>query len=550
MSYSPDRKTVATVLYDNSIVFRDGESFAEIRRMKVDSGSIHHIVFSPDGRLLAGTSAAHPAHVGGVAVGGMAGRGGRPRTIQSIDDPMEIAALVIWDVANATETRRIDVQGAHPNRVVFSPDGRSLVAPFCDGTIRSYDVAGGREQFRLRPDGPSQRTIAFSPDGSMLATGDDTAGTSASAIHVWDAVRKREIHRFAVGHDPLALAFSPDGRTLAAAPWEKVLRLWDLGTGRELNPLPSHRNSVACLVVAPDGHSVITGGYDTAIRRWDAATGRELSVVGTYPGPVYDLAISPDGRHLISSTVEGQDVRLTELSTSPTHRPLPINPGSRGRGLAFSPDGRLAFASGKIADVTTGRETATLLDEAGKPFRPWAWACFTPDNTGLLATDGAEVWLWDVTGGKPVRKIASPRDQIMSIAVSPDGRLLAIGVGTTVRLWHLATGREVKTSMRHDASFVVASFSPDGRLIVSGCGYDTRHDDPSVRVWEVASGKEVRRFNGHRAGIYSVAFFPDGRRVASAGSDAIAMVWDLALEAGEQAAPASSSPISKDSGPN
>ncbi len=59
-----------------------------------------------------------------------------------------------------------------------------------------------------------------------------------------------------------------------------------------------------------------------------------------------------------------------------------------------------------------------------------------------------------------------------------------------------------------------------------------KHDDPSVRMWEVASGQEVRRFNGHRAGIYSVAFFPDGRRVSSAGSDAMAMVWDTALEAG------------------
>ena len=84
--------------------------------------------------------------------------------------------------------------------------------------------------------------------------------------------------------------------------------------------------------------------------------------------------------------------------------------------------------------------------------------------------------------------------------------------------------------MRHDSDFVVAAFSPDGRLIVSGCGYDSKHDDPSIRVWEVASGKEVRRFNGHLAGIYSVAFFPDGHRVASASSDATAMVWDLALE--------------------
>ena len=96
------------------------------------------------------------------------------------------------------------------------------------------------------------------------------------------------------------------------------------------------------------------------------------------------------------------------------------NPKSRGRGLAFSPDGRLATASGKIWEVATGREHASLLDEKGEPFLPWGWACFTPDNSGLVATDGGAIWLWDVTGGRPVRQIAAPGFQIMSVALSPD----------------------------------------------------------------------------------------------------------------------------------
>ena len=209
---------------------------------------------------------------------------------------------------------------------------------------------------------------------------------------------------------------------------------------------------------------------------------------------------------------------------------------SRGRGLAFSPDGRLAFTSGKVSDVATGREVGSLLDEEGKPFHPWAWACFLPDGTGLVATDGSAIGVWNGSGGRPARKLASPGG-VQSIAVSPDGRYLLAGgqLSDRLDLWHLPTGREVNTNMRHDDLYVVAAFSPDGRLIVSGCGYDMSNKDPSVRVWEVASGQEVRRFEGHRAGIYSVAFFPDGRRVASAGSDAIAMVWDLALEPDRQA---------------
>ncbi len=518
------------LLADNSVAFRDGETLAEVRSMKAVSGFVRQITFSPDGRLLAGTNEDQAHHMR------LMGAPGRAAPVTP--EASEKSAIVAWNVAKATESWRTEVDGCHPDTLVFSPDGQVLAAAFCDGTIRFYDSRTGREQGRMKAKGPGQGVIAFSRDGKTLASADDTAGTSISEIRLWDVAQRAETRRFSSGSRYVPkLAFSPDGKTLASPGWGKILCRWDVATGREVEPVPGSRTSVACLVVSPIDNTVITGDYNNTIRRWDAATGRELAAIGTHPAPVYDLAISPDGRSLLSCDIEPK-VRLWDIGAGQgSHRPLTINPESRGRGLAISPDGRLAAAAGKISDVATGQEVASLLDEDGKPFHPWAWACFTPDNTGLIATDGATVWLWNPSGGKPVRKIASPGPQIMSIAVSPDGKFLAVGVNDTIRLWHLASGREVNTSMRHDGSFVVAAFSPDGRLIVSGCGYDSDHSDPSIRVWEVASGREVRRFNGHRGGIYSVAFFPDGRRVASAGSDAMAMVWDLALQSDGGSAP-------------
>jgi RNA polymerase sigma factor (sigma-70 family) len=531
MAYSPDGHTLATSLFDGSIVFRDVETLAELRRVKVAARYVQHIAFSPDGRLLAATGENELPHQDrAMPIGGF-GTGNRKRR-RPAPNPAEKSSLIIWDVTSGREVRRIDIQGRHPNELVFTPDGKSLVAPYCDGTIRFHDVTNGRESSVLTGEGISQATLALARDGRLVASADDTGGDAAAVIHLWDVARRVELRQLVVGQDSANLAFSPDGKTLASVTREKVFRLWDVATGREIKPGPSHRSSVACLVVSPRDDTVITGGYDDAIRHWDSITGRELAVIGTHPEPVYDLAISPDGRFLVSSSIEGSAVRLTDLTAIQNPpRPLPINPGSRGRGLAFSPNGRLVFSSGKISEVETGREVASLLDELGKPFHPWAWACFTPDGTGLVASNGHKIWLWDVTGGKPVRKLGEPGRQIMSVAVSPDGRFLLVGVDNAARLWHLSTGREVKTNMRHDASYVVAAFSPDGRLIVSGCGYDMKHDDPSVRVWEVASGQEVRRFVGHRAGVYSVAFFPDGRRLASAAADAMAMVWDLSLPA-------------------
>jgi RNA polymerase sigma factor (sigma-70 family) len=530
MSYSPDGRTLATALFDNAICLRDVETLVELRRIKVVTRGMHHIVFSPDGRLLAGTSQDQDPHFHGAAAGGVFPAGGMLRQARGGPDASEKASIRIWDVAQATEIRRLAIEGSHTNSVTFSPDGKILAAPFCDATIRFYDPVSGNEVRRIKVNGPMQSALAFSPDGTFVASSDNPETRhvgDVAEIHIWDVARQTEVRRLPTRDEfGFGIAFSPDGKRLAS-PVGTTIHLWDAETGREINAPSSHRSSVACLVVSSADGTVISGGYDNAIRKWDPATGRELAMIGSHPRPVYDLAISPDGKFLLSCSIDAT-IHLQDIGAGQEFpRVLVGNPKSRGRGLGFSPDGRLATAAGKVWEVATGREHASLLDERGEPFQPWAWACFTPDNLGLVATNGSAIWLWDVTGGRPVRQIAAPGSQIMSVALSPDGRFLAAGVNDAIRLWHLASGRDVKVTMRHDARYVVAAFSPDGRLLVSGCGYDMTNDDPSVRVWEVASGGEVRRFDGHRAGIYGVAFFPDGRRIASSSADATAMVWDL-----------------------
>ena len=269
-------------------------------RGRSDEGRIRE---HPPDRILAGRPAAGWDESGALGTHRRRAdrrvRGGRRSAAShSIDsfDP-ERASLVIWDVAQAAETQRIDVQGCHPIAWCSRPMAQSLVAPFCDGTIRFFDAASGHERFRLRLDGPGQRTIAISPDGSTLWL---PAMTRRGYRHrqstsgTWPESERR------TGWPSLTILTDsrsrPMGRLSPWAQWEKVLRLWDLATGREIDPKPSHRNSVACLVVSPGGKTVITGGYDNAIRQWDAVTGRELSVIGMHADPVYDLAISPDGR--------------------------------------------------------------------------------------------------------------------------------------------------------------------------------------------------------------------------------------------------------------
>ena len=266
---------------------------------------------------------AHHMRLPGAGMGA-----GAPRAPDA-PEPGEKSSIVIWDVAKAAESRRFAIAGAHPDRLVFSPDGRTIAAPCCDGSIRLFEPAGNGEVDRMKVKSPGQHAVAFSRDGRTLASADDTSGTLTVAIHLWDVARRTEIrHLSADSKYVFALAFSPDGRTLASAGWEKILRLWDVATGREIDPRPSHGTSVACLVVSPGDDSVITGGYDQAIYKWDADTGRELAMMETHSLPVYDLAISPDGRYLLSSDI-GAAVWLRELGGGQNPAP-PLWRSTRG----------------------------------------------------------------------------------------------------------------------------------------------------------------------------------------------------------------------------
>ena len=268
-----------------------------------------------------------------------------------------------------------------------------------------------------------------------------------------------ELRRFQTRDElDFGISLSPDGKAVATTKG-KTVRLWNAETGREIKAAPSHRSSVVCLVVSPADQTVITGGNDNAIRRWGPEHRRELSVIGNHPQPVHDLAMTSDGRFLLSrawTPPSASGIWAGDRDRAASWR---STPRAEAEGWRSSRDGRLSTAAGKIWEVASGREIAKLLDESGKAFRPWGPAAFVPDAAGLVATNGGEIWLFDVASGRSVRKIAAPGFQISSISLSPDSRFLVSGVNDQVRLWHMATGREVtQPTMKHDAGFVVATF--------------------------------------------------------------------------------------------
>jgi WD40 repeat protein len=107
------------------------------------------------------------------------------------------------------------------------------------------------------------------------------------------------------------------------------------------------------------------------------------------------------------------------------------------------------------------------------------------------------------------------------MAVSPDGKLVAIAKENEVRIWDLSSGRPVAASLRHSGPITCVAFSPDGKLLASGS------EDATVGLWEVATGKRSKTLMGQTDSIIGVAFSPDGREILTRSRDQTISYWDI-----------------------
>jgi len=276
--------------------------------------------------------------------------------------------------------------------------------------------------------------VAFSPDGKTLA-----AASTSGVIQLWDTTNGAAVGNWADLQTLICLAFSPDGKTLATASWEGGATLWDVQNASVRTVLRGHTDAIESIVFSADGRMLATASWDGTVKLWDVESGRcRQSIQG--PGTQRAVAWSADGKTLAVGTSDS--LRVLERST-------------------------------------------------GKEF-------FTFEGT----------------------------NDIRSVDFSPDGKTLLMSYsgtqGCTVGLLDIATKRELLSVKAHKSRASCVKFSADGKQ------FATAGDNPTIQVWDAQSGQQLLALEGHTRSTFSVAFSPSGAMLASSGADGNARLWDIA----------------------
>ena len=422
--------------------------------------------------------------------------------------------------------------------------------------------------------------IVYSPDGSRIAV------ASSTGIRLHNAETLEIIAEFATDQWIASLAYSPDGKSVAAWLPDGSVSLWDTSTSELIKTFaaPSENGSIRVtademhnVTFSPDGQLLIAGHGDGSIHIWDIASGELRTTIKASETSIQGLAISADGKLLASAAMLEGAVRIWDAESGILIKEL-LFEGAPALNLNFSPDGSILVVSGAVFSkkkdsveslvslwsTQDWQETKTIQGEEGGASR----IIFTPDGKNIVArigstlsiieietsivthtfieqtgyvhtlavtpagnsivsgADDGTLTIWDIASQTRFVSTHEYSDRINDMILSPDGNVLVTAYENgNISMWNAASQELIRTLNTGDSSPTCLAYSPDGVWLAAG------FEDNSIHIWNSGDGIEAFKLEDHSGDINDLEFSSNGMFLASGSEDKTIRIWDMTDEA-------------------
>ena len=372
IGWSPDGRLLATPSMDGTVRIWDTDSGACLRTIPSQGGSVFAAAFDPDGRIL--------------ATGGSGGTS-------------------LWGV-DSGKLRNQFISSSSCDAVAFSPRGRIVASADDPCVVTLWELSTGSALCRITGHNGLVHSVVFDGEGGMLATGGDADGT----VRLW-AIPSGQLLRALDGYSHMAgsVAFHPGGGILASANFDRTIKLWDVATGGTLSILEGHTDAVLALSFSDDGRVLASSSSDDTVRLWETETGRCMTIFPAFfnfDDMVQSVAFHP---HLPVLAVVGSD---TSQSMAQGNSVVYLWELDVDRLLARSAPPSVSYTTAKIV----------LVGESGVGKTGLGWRLAHGEFVEHASTHGQQFWLLDELGGTGAD--GTKREAILwDLAGQPDYRL-------------------------------------------------------------------------------------------------------------------------------